>query len=155
MTPVAVAFSSYTCGMDKFDRVFEQFKVTGQELVDKVRDLIHEGNVRRIIVKDERGHTFMEIPLTVAAVGAVAAPILAALGAIATLVSKFDISVERSGPAPGSGSGPQTTSNVSDSNVGAREDQMNMAGTVAEHSDNQGTKLEDLGGTGEHDSMGG
>ena len=128
MTPVAEAISSYTCGMDKFDRVFEQFKVTGQELVDKVRDLIHEGNVRRIIVKDERGHTFMEIPLTVAAVGAVAAPILAALGAIATLVSKFDISVERSGPAPGSGSGPQTTSNVSDSNVGAREDQMNMAG---------------------------
>ncbi len=141
--------------MDKFDRVFEQFKVTGQDLVDKVRELIHEGNVRRIIVKDERGHTFMEIPLTVAAVGAVAAPILAALGAIATLVSKFDISGERTGTPPGSGSGPQTTSNVSDSNVGAREDQMNMAGTVPGHSDNQGTKLEDLAGTGEHDSMGG
>ena len=141
--------------MDKFGQVFEQFKVHGKDLVDKIQELIHEGNVRRIIVKDERGHTFMEIPLTVAAVGAVAAPILAAVGAIATLVAKFDIAVERTGAAPTSGSGPQTSSKVTDSNVGAREEQMNMAGTVAQHSDNKGTKLEDLAGTGPHDSMGG
>ena len=141
--------------MDKFDRVFEQFKVHGQDLVDKIRELIHEGNVRRIIVKDERGHTFMEIPLGVAAVGAVAAPILAAVGAIATLVSKFDIAVERTGGKPSSGSGPQTSSKVTDNSVGAKEDQMDMAGTVPEHSDNKGTKLEDLAGTGHHDSMGG
>jgi len=141
--------------MDKFDRVFEQFKVHGKDLVDKIRELIHEGNVRRIIVKDERGHTFLEIPLTVATIGVVAAPILAAVGAIATLVSKFDIAVERTGAAPSSGSGPQTSSKVTDNSVGAKEEQMDMAGTVAEHSDNMGTKLEDLAGTGDHDSMGG
>lgn len=141
--------------MDTFDRAFEQFKVHGKDLVDKVRELIHEGNVRRIIVKDEKGHTFMEIPLTVAAVGTVAAPILAALGAIATLVANFDIAVERTPAARAAGSSRQTSSTVTDSNVGAKEDQMNMAGTVPEHSDNKGTKLEDLAGTGQHDSMGG
>jgi len=143
--------------MDKFDRVFEQFKVAGQDLVDKVQELIHEGNVRRIIVRDEHGHTFLEIPLTIAAVGVVAAPILAAVGAIATLVSKFDVAVERTGAAAGSAAQgqAQSASGKSDSHMGAREDQMNMAGTVPEHSDNKGTKLEDLAGTGEHDSMGG
>lgn len=137
------------------DRVFEQFKVHGKDLVEKLRELIHEGNVRRIIVKDDRGHTFMEIPLTVAAVGAIAAPILAAAGAIATLVAKFDITVERSAAAHTPGSGPQKTSTVTDSNVGAKEEQMNMAGTVPEHSDNKGTKVEDEAGTGQHDSLGG
>ena len=50
---------------------FEEVKVLGNELVDKVKALIHEGNVRRIIIKDEHGHTFVEIPVSVAAVGAV------------------------------------------------------------------------------------
>jgi hypothetical protein len=81
--------------MDKFDHVFEQFKVHGKDLAAKVRELIHEGNVRRIIIKDESGHTFMEIPLTVAAIGVVAAPVLAAVGAIAAVVSKCDVVVER------------------------------------------------------------
>jgi hypothetical protein len=55
-------------------------------------------------VKDERGHTFMEIPLTIATIGIVAAPVLAAVGAIATLVAKFEIVVERAAPeAPSSG----------------------------------------------------
>jgi hypothetical protein len=84
--------------MDKLDQIYEQFKVHGQDLANKVGELIHEGNVRRIIIKDERGHTFMEIPLTVAAIGVVVAPILAAVGAIATVVSKFDVVVERNGP---------------------------------------------------------
>jgi hypothetical protein len=119
-----------------------------------VRDLIHEGNVRRIIVKDEQGHTFLEIPLTVATIGVVAAPVLAAVGAIATLVAKFDIVVERTQPA-GSGRSAAGQSSVTDPTTGATEDKMNMAGTVAEHSDNKGTKLEDLAGTGQHDSMGG
>jgi len=82
--------------MDKFGQLFEQFKVHGRDLADKVAQLIHEGNVRRIIIKDEQGHTFMEIPLTVATAGIILAPILAALGAIATLVAKFDVVVERS-----------------------------------------------------------
>jgi hypothetical protein len=86
--------------MDQLDRIYEQFKVHSQDLANKVGDLIHEGNVRRITIKDERGHTFMEIPLTVAAIGVVVAPILAAVGAIATVVSKFDVVVERTPPGP-------------------------------------------------------
>jgi hypothetical protein len=81
--------------MDKFEQAFEQFKVHSKDLAEKIRELIHEGNVRRIIIKDENGHTFMEIPLTVATVGLVAAPILAAVGAIAVFVSKWDVVVER------------------------------------------------------------
>jgi hypothetical protein len=81
--------------MEPFDRVFEQFKVAGQDLADKIRELIHEGNVRRIIIKDEHGHIFMEIPLTVATIGVIAAPILAAVGAVAAIVTKCEVVVER------------------------------------------------------------
>ncbi len=65
------------------------------ELADKIGDLIHEGNVRRIIIKDLRGHTFLEIPLTVATVGVILAPVLAAVAAVATVVSQFEVVVER------------------------------------------------------------
>jgi hypothetical protein len=74
---------------------FEEIKVLGNELADKVRSLIHEGNVRRIIIKDEHGHTFLEIPVSVAAVGIVFAPILAAVGALAAMAAKFTIVVEK------------------------------------------------------------
>jgi hypothetical protein len=74
---------------------FEEFKIDGGELVNKVKEFIHEGNVRRIILKDENGKTFMEIPLTVGVVGAVLAPILAAVGAIAALASNLTIVVEK------------------------------------------------------------
>ena len=87
--------------MDNLGQMYEKIRVHANELVDKVKELIHEGNVRRIIIKDESGHTFMEIPLTVAAVGIVLAPVLAAVGAIATVVSKFDVVVERNPPAGG------------------------------------------------------
>ena len=63
-----------------FKDFVEEIQVLGRDLVDKVRALIHEGNVRRVIIKDEQGRTFIEIPVTVAAIGAVAAPILAAGG---------------------------------------------------------------------------
>ena len=75
--------------------VYEEFKVLGHELVDKVGQLIHAGNVRRIIVKDDKGNTFTEIPLTVATVGVIAAPVLAGLGAIAALIANFTLGVER------------------------------------------------------------
>lgn len=81
--------------MPDMHSVFEEFKVHGQELVDKVSELIHEGNVRRIIVKDEKGNTFLEIPLTVATVGAIAVPVLAGLGTIAALIANFTIVVEK------------------------------------------------------------
>lgn len=142
--------------MDKLDQFFEQFKVHANELGDKIRELIHEGNVRRIIIKDEQGHTFMEIPLTVATVGAILAPVLAAVGAIATLVAHFEVVVERTKPRPGNpgtAAGPGT--GATDESVGATEDETDMAGTVPQRVDNRGTKIEDIAGTGEHDSQGG
>jgi hypothetical protein len=74
---------------------FEEFKVTGGEVLNKVKEVIHQGNVRRIILKDEHGKTFMEFPLTVGVVGAVVAPVLAAVGAIAALASNLTIVVEK------------------------------------------------------------
>jgi hypothetical protein len=82
-----------------FEHFVEEVHVLGRDLVDKVRDLIHEGNVQRIVVRDEHGNTFMEIPVTVAAVGVILAPLLAALGAIAALVTKFTIVVVRTVPS--------------------------------------------------------
>jgi len=82
------------------ENFYEEFKVHGRDLVDKIKSLVHEGNVRRIILKDEKGQTFLEIPLTVAAVGVIAAPILAAVGALAALVAHFTLVVERAGPPP-------------------------------------------------------
>jgi len=84
--------------MDK--TFYEEFKVRGQDLLDKIKSLVHEGNVRRIILKDEKGHTFLEIPMSIAAVGVLAAPLLAGLGAIAALVANFTIVVERVEPEP-------------------------------------------------------
>jgi Domain of unknown function (DUF4342) len=83
---------------EKLNTFFEEVKVLGNELVDKVKALIHEGNVRRIIIKDEQGRTFVEIPVTVAAVGAVFAPILAAVGTLAAMAARFTIVVEKAGP---------------------------------------------------------
>ncbi|HXK02466.1 MAG TPA: DUF4342 domain-containing protein [Verrucomicrobiae bacterium] len=83
-----------------FESFVEEIQVFGRDLVDKVRELIHEGNVQRIIVKDEHGHTFIEIPVTVAAVSVILAPLLAAVGAISALVAKFTIVVVRTEPKP-------------------------------------------------------
>jgi hypothetical protein len=84
--------------MDTFRVTMEEFKVLGKELVDKVQEILHEGTVRRIIIRDDHGHTFMEIPLTVAAIGVVAAPVVAAVGAIAAHLAHFTIIVERIHP---------------------------------------------------------
>lgn len=84
--------------MEKFNTIFEEIKVLGHELSDKVRELIREGNVNRVIIKDEHGHTFVEIPVSVAAVGAIFAPVLAAVGTIAAMAAKFTIVVERTAP---------------------------------------------------------
>ena len=79
----------------RLETFIEEIQVLARDLVDKVKALIHEGNVQRIIIKDEHGHTFIEIPVTVAAIGFIAAPVLAAVGAISALVAKFTIVVER------------------------------------------------------------
>ena len=81
--------------MTDFKIFYEEVKVKSKELVERVSDLIHEGNVRRIIVRDEKGNTFLEIPLTVATVGAIAMPVLAGLGAISAMVANFSLVVER------------------------------------------------------------
>jgi hypothetical protein len=83
-----------------FQRVVEEFQVMGSNLVEKVKELIHEGNVQRIIIKNEQGHTLVEIPVTLAAIGVIAAPVLAAVGAIAGVVTKCTLVVERREPPP-------------------------------------------------------
>jgi hypothetical protein len=75
----------------------ESFKVAGQQLVDAVKKLVHEGNVRRVIIKHD-GHTIAEFPLTLGVLGAVLAPMLAAIAAIAAAVKECTIEVERMEP---------------------------------------------------------
>lgn len=73
----------------------ETFEIKGEDLVKKVKELVHEGNVRRIIIKDKKGKDLIEFPLTLGVVGAVIAPVLAAVGAVAALVAECTITVER------------------------------------------------------------
>ena len=72
----------------------EEFKVSGEALVDKIKELAHEGNIRRIIIKDKSDRTLVDIPLTFGVIGALLAPQLAAIGAIAALVTNATIVVE-------------------------------------------------------------
>jgi hypothetical protein len=81
-----------------FQKVVDEVQVMGSHLVEKVKELIHEGNVKRIIIKNEQGHTLVEIPVTLAAIGVIAAPVLAAVGAIASVVTKCTVVVERREP---------------------------------------------------------
>lgn len=73
----------------------ESFKVSGEGLIKKFKDLVKEGNVRRITIKDKSGRSIIDIPLTIGVVGAVVAPVLAAVGALAALITECTISVER------------------------------------------------------------
>lgn len=73
----------------------EQFNIKGEELLKKFKELIAEGNVRKITIKDKNGKTLVVFPLTVGVIGAIIAPVLAAVGAIAALVTECTISVER------------------------------------------------------------
>ncbi len=76
----------------------EEHKVSGERLVARAKELIQEGNVRRIIVKNEQGQTIMELPLTVGVVGAILLPALVALGAVAALAAHYTLVVERHVP---------------------------------------------------------
>ncbi len=73
----------------------ESFQVNGEELLKKVKQLINEGNVRQITIKNKEGETLIVLPLTLGVIGAVIAPALAAVGAIAALVTECTIYVER------------------------------------------------------------
>jgi len=85
----------YVCGASVVKVTREEFSVSGKDLGDKIQQLLHEGNVTRIIVKDMKGKVLLEIPVTLGVIGAVIAPWLAALGVIAALVTNCTIVVER------------------------------------------------------------
>jgi len=73
----------------------EFFTINGEHLLQKVKELIEEGNVRRITITDKSGKELMTFPLTIGVVGAVVAPVLAAVGALAALIGECSITVER------------------------------------------------------------
>ncbi|MDO9546340.1 MAG: DUF4342 domain-containing protein [Pelolinea sp.] len=73
----------------------EEIHVSGDELISKIKELVHEGNIRRVMIKNENGNTLIDIPLSLGVVGVLLAPQLAAVGAIAALLTKGTIIVER------------------------------------------------------------
>jgi hypothetical protein len=73
----------------------EEFNVNGEELLTRIKELLRQGNIRRVIIKNKEGRILMEIPLTIGVVGALLAPTLAAIGAIAALLTEATIVVEK------------------------------------------------------------
>lgn len=74
---------------------WETFKVSGDELLSKIKEIIKEGNARKVIIKNEKDETIVEFPLTIGAVGIVLAPLLAAVGAVAAIATDCTIEVEK------------------------------------------------------------
>jgi len=83
------------CGKNATKTIVEEFDVKSEELIQKTKEILHEGNVTKLIVENEEGKTLLEIPATVGIVGVFIAPWLAALGAIAAVATKCKIKVER------------------------------------------------------------
>ncbi len=77
----------------------EEFRVEGEKIITKIKELLHEGNIRKVIIKDKDGKVFMEIPVTIGVVGVLIAPQLAALGAIAALLTEATVVVEKAEPS--------------------------------------------------------
>ncbi len=73
----------------------EEFHVRGEQLLAKIKELIHQGNIRRVVIKDKDDKTLVEFPMTIGVVGALLAPTLAAIGAVAALVTEATVVVER------------------------------------------------------------
>jgi hypothetical protein len=85
----------------------QEFTLNGDEVVAKVKELIHEGNIRRITIKNEDGRTMLEVPLTLGLIGAALLPVFAAIGAAAALATRCTIVVERDVEPPSTaGDGP-------------------------------------------------
>ena len=87
--------------MDEENVRKEEFRVTGDAVLAKIKEIIHEGNVRRITIKNEDGNTLIEIPLTLGVVGVLLLPVWAAIGAIAALAANLTIVVEKVAPSGG------------------------------------------------------
>jgi hypothetical protein len=85
----------------------EEFEVTGRAVVDTVKDLLHEGNVRRVTIKNAEGKTVISVPATVGVIGVLVAPTVAAIGAIVAMGADYTIVVERHGDAEPSEPPPQ------------------------------------------------
>ena len=81
--------------MPKKTEAKEEFKVKSEDVVNKIKEIIKEGNARRIIIKNEQGDTIVEFPLTIGAVGVLLAPLFAAVGALAAVATNCTIVVER------------------------------------------------------------
>mgnify|MGYP001347605612 CR=1 FL=1 len=75
----------------------EEYEVRGEKIVGKIKELLHEGNVRHVVIKNEEGKTLIEFPVTVGVAGALLVPVWAAVGALAALVTNCSIEVEREG----------------------------------------------------------
>jgi hypothetical protein len=73
----------------------EEFSLTGEQVIEFLKKILHEGNVRRVVLKDESGKTLLEIPVTIGVVGFILLPVWAAIGAAAALVAKMTIVIER------------------------------------------------------------
>ena len=84
----------------------EEHRVSGEGLVERVKELVRQGNIRRIIVKNDEGHTILEVPLTVGVVGAFFLPLWVALGSIAALASHYTLVVEKREESPGGAVAP-------------------------------------------------
>jgi Domain of unknown function (DUF4342) len=78
----------------------QEFKLHGDTVISKIKEILHEGDIRRITIKNEEGHTLIEIPLTLGVVGALLLPVWAAIGAIAALAASLTIVVERTDAVP-------------------------------------------------------
>jgi Domain of unknown function (DUF4342) len=76
----------------------EEYKIEGKDLLSRVKEIVHEGNVRRIIIKNEAGHSLLEIPLSIGVVGVVLLPVWVAIGAIAALTAHYTLVVEKDAP---------------------------------------------------------
>lgn len=79
----------------------QEFTLSGDEVVAKVKQLVNEGNIRRLIIKNEEGRTMLEVPLTIGVIGAALLPVFAAIGAAAAIATRCTIVVERAAPSEG------------------------------------------------------
>ena len=87
----------------------QEFTLSGDEVVHKVKELIHEGNIRRIIIKNEDGRTMLEVPMTIGVLGAALLPVLAAIGALAAIATRCTLVVERDPGVPATNGAPSET----------------------------------------------
>lgn len=81
--------------IEKEEFYWEEFRIKGEDLLVKVKEIVAEGNIRRIIIKNDEGRSLLEIPLTIGVIGAILLPVWAAIGAVAALATNLTIIVER------------------------------------------------------------